>query len=130
MLIRLLAIPLIGFATATVGQQVGGEQTTVSNGIFVTTADVRDCPYNLIKVVAGNKRTTMLQKPPSFDDFAEEVSEKAAKLGADAVVLVSIGEPRMTMVSPRSYPMSGRAIKFVDRNCAPRHQLEANSRNR
>lgn len=110
-----VALMLMG--SASFGQQVGSDDSTIADGILVTSSDVVTCPYRLVQPVTvsvttdygGNGRQTIFQK----------LREQAVKLGADAVVLVTKGGRHMTAWAWTRQEYTGRAIRYVDRKCAP-----------
>jgi len=59
-------------------------------------------------------KTTVFNKDPTRDDVNQKLKEKAAELGADAVILVRYGEGGVSMMSWGSLEGKGRAIKFVN----------------
>jgi uncharacterized protein YbjQ (UPF0145 family) len=50
----------------------------------------------------------------------QKLRDEAVKLGADAVVLVTKGGSHMTMWAWTRREYTGRAIRYVDRSCAPK----------
>ena len=50
----------------------------------------------------------------------QKLREKAISLGADAVVLVAKGGKHMTAFAFSRREYTGRAIRYVDRACAPK----------
>lgn len=109
---------LLVAATSATAQQVGSDDSTFENGILVTSSDVVTCPYRLVQPVTisvttdygGNGRGLIFQK----------LRDQAVKLGADAVVLVTKGRRHMTMWAWTRQEYTGRAIRYVDRQCAPK----------
>ena len=75
--------------------------------------DITDRTYTVlgdIKVTVN--KTTIFNKDPSPALVDEELREKAAKMGADAVILVRYGTVGVSMMSWGSLDGQGRAIKF------------------
>jgi hypothetical protein len=109
---------LVVLSAPVLAQQVGSEDSTFENGILVTSSDVTTCPYRLVQPISinvttdygGNGRAVIFQK----------LRDQAVKLGADAVVLVTEGGRHMTMWAWTRQEYTGRAIRYVDRACAPK----------
>ena len=57
-------------------------------------------------------KTTVFNKDPTREDVNQKLKEKAAELGADAVILVRYGEGGMSLMSWGSLEGRGRAIKY------------------
>jgi hypothetical protein len=57
-------------------------------------------------------KTTIFNKDPTRDDVNAKLREEAAKLGADAVILVRYGDGGVSMMSWGSLEGRGRAIKY------------------
>ena len=82
-------------------------------GLFLTENDVTDRAYTAlgdIKVTV--RKLTIFNKDPTRDDVDEKLRTEAAKLGADAVVLVRYGTVGIGMTSWGVLHGEGRAIKF------------------
>lgn len=112
----LLAIAALAMAMV---QDVGMADSTYSAGILVTSKDVTTCPYRVIAPVSVGKRGDF--SSTGFAAVYQKLREKAAKLGADAVILVTIGEKHVTAFSFGQRNAAGRAIQYVDKSCAPTH---------
>jgi|GEM_PF-3618442 len=98
-------------------QQVANDDSTYADGVLVTSADVLTCPYALIQPI-----TTNVTEDYGADSRAKIFGKfrvEAQKLGADAVVLVEKGTQHLTAWAWHRRSYSGKAIRFVDRNCAP-----------
>jgi hypothetical protein len=116
--LQALAVVLATAGTPCAAQQVGSDDSTYVDGILVTSSDVLTCPYRFVQPVSvnvtedygGNGRAVIFEK----------LRDSARTLSADAVVLVAKGKGHMTAwaFSRRSY--TGRAIRYVDRTCAPK----------
>lgn len=114
----LMCVPLSALALPVNAQQVGNDDSTLANGVLVTSSDVSTCPYRLVEPVtisvtedyAADSRAKIFQK---FRD-------QAIKLGADAVVLVTKGGSHMTMWAWTRREYTGRAVRYVSRDCAPK----------
>jgi len=57
-------------------------------------------------------KTTVFNKDPTRDDVNAKLREEAAKLGADAVILVRYGDGGISLMSWGSLEGRGRAIKY------------------
>lgn len=94
--------------------------TSYVDNMLVTSTDVTTCPYALIGTVSVNMRAHSYSlKELESDAIAAKLRDKARKLGAEAVILVTIGQTHMTLTSLRSTPITGRAIRYVKPDCAP-----------
>jgi uncharacterized protein YbjQ (UPF0145 family) len=119
-----------GFAVATgllsMPSTVDAQQIPTSplvsyaDGMLVTSNDVTTCPYTLVGSVSVNMRAHSYSlKELETPAIAAKLREKARKIGGEAVVLVTVGQTHMTLTSLRSTPVTGRAIRYADRSCAP-----------
>lgn len=99
-------------------QQVGNDDFTYEDGILVTASDVTTCPYRFAGLVTTNL-TEDYGGATTVKGYAK-LRKAAVKMSADAVILVAKGGKHMTAFafSRRSY--TGRAIRYVDRACAPK----------
>ena len=89
--------------------------------MLVTSGDVSSCPYQPLATVSVNMRAhSYALKELETAAIADKLRHNARKMGADAVVLVTVGQTHMTLTSLRSTPVTGRAIKYIDPNCAPK----------
>lgn len=82
--------------------------------IIVTKEDITDRKYKSlgdIKVTVN--KTTLFHDDPTPALVDKELREEAAKLGADAVVLVRYGTVGVSLFSWGSLDGQGRAVKFV-----------------
>lgn len=116
------AASLIFVPSFAAAQQVqSGGITSFADGILVTSDDVTTCPYGVVGSVSVNMRARSYSlKELQGDAIGAKLRKSAKNLGADAVVLVTIGQSHMTLTALRSTPVTGRAIKYVDTACAPR----------
>lgn len=83
--------------------------------IILTKEDITDRKYEVIEnlEVTVNKTTAFHPDPtPALVD--KKLRADAAKLGADAVVLVSYGKVGVSLLSWGSLDGKGRAVKFVE----------------
>lgn len=80
----------------------------------VTTADITDRPYRIVAQVRAEVRpATELDGPASEAKVFDEMWERGSKLGADAVIKVIYGKPRVTLFSYGARKATGTAIKFL-----------------
>lgn len=94
--------------------------TSYADNMLVTSTDVTTCPYALIGTVSVNMRARSYSlKELETDAIATKLREKARKMGAEAVILVTVGQTHMTLTSLRSTPITGRAIRYVKQGCGP-----------
>jgi uncharacterized protein YbjQ (UPF0145 family) len=104
-------------ATPCLAQEVGNEDYTMEKGILVTSADVLTCPYRLVQIVSAN--VTEDYGADSRGKIFGKLRKEAQKIDADAVVLVAKGQTHMTAFAWNRREYAGKAIRYVDRNCAP-----------
>jgi uncharacterized protein YbjQ (UPF0145 family) len=92
------------------------EATPVVNeefGVPVFPYDITDRPYTVLgEVKAGVRKATVFSKAPDQGKVYRELWERAKKLGADAVIKASYGDPQITAFSWGSVPATGLAVKF------------------
>ena len=124
MVFNALKLALAGYMIIPVGafaqQLPAGEISSFADGILVTSNDVTTCPYSLIGAASVNMRSHSYSLKELRDDaVGAKLRTRAKKMGADAVVLVTIGETHMTLTALRSTPITGRAIRYADKACAP-----------
>ncbi|MDT0137743.1 hypothetical protein [Acidovorax sp. PRC11] len=82
--------------------------------VRVTDGDVVDQRYvSLGDITVTVNKTTVFHPNPTREQVNEKLREKAAELGADAVIFVRYGAGGMSLVSWNSLEGKGRAIKFV-----------------
>jgi hypothetical protein len=83
-------------------------------GVPVFPYDVTDRPYTVLgEVKAGVRKATIFSKAPDQGKVYRELWERAAKLGADAVVKAQYGDPHVTALSWGSVGATGLAVKFT-----------------
>ena len=105
-------------ATAAAAQQIGSDDSTFEDGILVTSSDVLTCPYRFVQPVTIN--VTEDYGTDSRERIFRKLRDQAKKLSADAVVLVQKGGGHMTAWAWNRRSYTGRAIRYVDRNCGPK----------
>lgn len=90
------------------------EFTTHPDNIIVTENDITSRPYEVIKDIhASFSKTTLFHEDPTPAHIDSKLKYMAAKLGADAVILVRYGTVGISLASWGSLEGKGRAIKFV-----------------
>lgn len=83
--------------------------------VIVTEADIGDRKYKVLgDIDVKVNKTTIFHKDPTKEQVNEKLKEQAAKLGADAVILVRYGTVGVTGFSWGSLNGKGRAIAFLD----------------
>lgn len=113
----IFALAGLSLSMPCLAQQVGNDDYTVENGVLVTADDVTTCPYRVVQPVTVNVT----------EDYGADTRGKifgklrilAVRSGADAVVLVTKGKTHMTAWAWNRREYTGRAIRYVDRSCAP-----------
>ena len=91
------------------------ELATQSEAILITTDDITDKAYRTlgdIKVTVN--KTTIFHPDPTQEDVNKKLREEAAKLNADAVILVRYGTVGLSLVSWGSLDGRGRAVVFTE----------------
>jgi len=119
-LITLSAAMLVALAFPAFAQEVGNDDATFDGGIMVTSDDVRTCPYRIVQPVSVN--VTEDYNADTRGKIFAKLRREAKKAGADAVVLVTKGDKHMTAWAWSRREYTGRAIRYVDRSCAPQGQ--------
>lgn len=129
-IVSLAVVALSGCATTEYGDD--GSRTSVTiqktdsetmeviaptnpNEIIVTESDITDRSYIALgdlKVSAS--KLTVFNKDPTREDINKRLRGEAAKLGADAVILVRYGNAGIGLTSWGTMKGNGRAIKFSD----------------
>tara|TARA_R110000782_G_scaffold60812_3_gene125560 strand:+ start:846 stop:1283 length:438 start_codon:yes stop_codon:yes gene_type:complete len=83
--------------------------------IILTEKDITDRKYEtLADLEVTVNKTTIFHADPTKELVAEKLKEEAAKLNADAVILVRYGTVGIGLFSWGSLDGKGRAIKFVN----------------
>jgi len=82
--------------------------------VVLTTEDITERSYtSLGDIWTTVNKTTVFHPNPTKEMVNEKLKEEAAKLGADAVILVRYGEVGMGLFSWGSLEGRGRAIRFT-----------------
>ena len=96
-------------AAATVVQPTNPAKIQISDN------DVVDRRYaSLGDVTVTVNKTTIFNADPTREMVNDKLREKAAELGADAVILVRYGSGGISLMSWGSLEGKGRAIKFAN----------------
>ena len=83
--------------------------------ILVTEKDITDRKYKVLgDIEVTVNKTTIFHSDPTREKVNEELQKEAAKLGADAVVLVRYGTVGIALTSWGSLNGKGRAIVFLE----------------
>lgn len=94
------------------GSSASYESTKVED-IILTTKDITNKKYTVIAdITTSVRKTTLLNSDPTEANVNIRLKEKAAKLGADAVILVSYGKVGVGLTSWGVLEGKGRAVKF------------------
>jgi len=81
--------------------------------IIITESDITNRKYtSLGDVTATVNKTTVFNKSPTKENVNQSLKERAAELGADAVIFVRYGEGGISAWSWGSLEGKGRAVKF------------------
>ena len=81
---------------------------------MITDSDVVDRRYaSLGDISVTVNKTTIFHPEPTRELVNDKLREKAAELGADAVILVRYGNGGISLMSWGSLEGKGRAVKFA-----------------
>lgn len=119
-IILIFLFGLSGCATwgsANIDKSTGGSQKayapTQPQEIIISSEDITDRKYEVIgDITATVNKTTAFHPNPTKAMVNTKFKEKAAAVGADAVILVRYGETGVSFWSYGSLEGKGRAIKF------------------
>lgn len=115
-----LSVALAGCATwstssvkPTTAGKAAAASTKPLSDIIITENDINDKPYTVLGDISVDvNKTTLFHKDPTHEQADVRLREEAAKLGADAVILVRYGSVGVSALSWGSLNAKGRAIKF------------------
>jgi hypothetical protein len=83
--------------------------------LILSEEDILDKRYvTLGDISVTVSKTTIFNKDPTRGQVEEKLRVEAAKLGADAVVLIRFGSVGITAVSWGVLKGNGRAVKFIE----------------
>jgi len=113
----LSALLLAGCATWSTGSVERRDQAAMTAPtnparITVTEGDSSRKYTTLGDISVTVNKTTVFNKDPTREMVNEKLKEKAAELGADAVILVRYGDGGISLMSWGSLEGKGRAIKY------------------
>ena len=114
-----LALVYLASCSPALAQQVGSDDSTFEDGLLVTSSDVLNCPYRFVQPVTAN--ITEDYGADSRQRIFGKLRDQAKKIAADAVILVQKGNGHMTAWAWNRRVYTGRAIRYVDRTCAPKN---------
>ena len=113
----LAAFGVLLLATPISAQEVGSDDYTFEANVLVTANDVTSCPYRFVEAITIG--VTEDYGADTRGKIYGKLRAKAIKIGADALVLVTKGKTHMTAWAWNRREYTGRAIRYVDRSCAP-----------
>jgi hypothetical protein len=88
-------------------------QETDPENVKITVGDIADRPYVLLgEISATVRKTTIFNADPTRTTVNEKLRERAAQLGADAVILVQYNRSGFSPLSWGSLSGKGRAVRF------------------
>lgn len=94
-------------------QQASTAPATSAAKVALTESDITDRKYtSLGDITVQVNKLTLFHSDPTPEQVNEKLREKAAELGADAVVLVRYGKVGISALSYGSMEGKGRAVKF------------------
>lgn len=103
--------PVTGASPATQPATVLPKKTP--ENIIITENDITDRRYRALGDIKVNvAKWTLFDKDPTREKVNEALQEKAASMGADAVVLVRYGTLGMSLLSYGELDGNGRAVVF------------------
>lgn len=121
-IVSLAVVALSGCATwstssvdaQTADVKTAAVQPTSSANVTITDGDIVDKTYvSLGDVTVNVNKTTVFHPNPTPALVNEKLKEKAAELGADAVIFVRYGSGGISMMSWGSLEGKGRAVRYV-----------------
>ena len=96
-------------------QLAGNRPAKAPSQILVTENDITNKKYRVIGDIEVNvNKSTIFNEDPTRTHVDAELREKAAAMGADAVVLVRYGTVGVGLMSWGSLDGKGRAVQFVN----------------
>lgn len=116
---KVALLPLAAFAilSTTASAEDKKSPAIVMNedvGVPVFPYDIEDKPYVIVAgIEAGVRKATIFSKEPSQKKIYNELWERAKKAGADAVVLASYGDSKVSALSWGRTGANGIAIRFL-----------------
>lgn len=111
-----MSIVVLSASISHAANKKGNETFVVVNeefGLPVFPYDLTDRPYDIVgEVRAGVRKATVFSKAPSQAKVYRELWERGKKLGADAIIKATYGDPHVTAFSWGSVTATGIAVKF------------------
>ena len=103
---------------ATIDKSVGSVQKTYEptspKNILLTSGEFSDRKYEVIGDISATvNKTSVFNCAPTKVMINDRLKEKAAAVGADAIIFVRYGEEGIGFWSWGSFEGKGRAIKFL-----------------
>jgi hypothetical protein len=87
---------------------------TIASDIFVKQGKIHDRAYiTLGPIEVSVSKTVIFGKDPTIGMINDQLKQEAAKLGADAVILVTYGTVNASSFFCRTLDGKGVAIKFI-----------------
>ena len=80
--------------------------------VQLTQGDLKRGYISLGDITVHVNKTTVFNKAPTREQVNQKLKERAAKMGADAVVMVRYGEVGVSVMTWGSLEGKGRAVKF------------------
>ena len=113
--LALISAPAFAQSVAAPAPETASKYSTVIRmDIPVIAGDIADRPYRVVATVKTEVRPAIaIDGPPSEAKVFEELWERGAALGADAVIKAKYSGPRVTLFSWNSRKATGTAIKFL-----------------
>ncbi len=103
----------VDLASGTEQPSQAAAEKTDPTKIIVMQDDITDRPYRVIgDIKVTVNKTTLFHPDPTPELVDQKLREKAAELGADAVILVRYGTVGVSFMSWGSLDGKGRAITF------------------
>jgi|TARA_B100001964_G_scaffold99678_1_gene111295 uncharacterized protein YbjQ (UPF0145 family) len=89
-------------------------EATKQENITITSLDITNREYEVIGDISVSvNKTTVFNADPTREQINSKLKEKAASLGADAVILVRYGKGGIGLMTWGHLEGKGRAIKFI-----------------
>ena len=123
----LLAIPVMAvlagcgsYSTSSVKPATGSASAAMPAGatksaadVLLTEGDITDRPYTVLGDVSVTvRKVTIFDSDPTKEKVGEALKEKAASMGADAIVLARYGTVGIGLTSWGVMDGNGRAVVF------------------
>lgn len=113
-LLSLAAIALAGAPAAAKDRERNYPVMNEDVGVPVFPHDIEDKPYVIVAgIEAGVRKATIFSKEPSQKKIYNELWERGKKLDADAIVLATYGDSKVSAFSWGRTGATGIAIRFL-----------------